>query len=267
MSVPKALELADAFAARTTPGKFTKLNRATVANGLRERIGNPFLIQQSQTGTCVTAAMLYGIARDQPLLYAEAVISLFETGACKIRNWSIRPDAELQDMPCPANQNPPFHETDWIILASVRDSENWWFDFHSERDHFAGSGSVYETEKWMKKAGFTDVQSDDGGILYSTLNDKDRMLRKALELFNNNYHVVLAIHHSIIDAQLKPYPKWSGTDHVVAIAARFEIPENRDSKISVPIFTWGTKMDIPRVGSLTCRQFLEHFGHYVAGKA
>lgn len=267
MTTEKAYALVDEFAARTAPGKFTKLSRAKVAEGVRERIKNPFLIAQSVTGTCAPAAVVHGLAKDRPLDYAAAVTGLFDVGAWTIGKWALKPDVELFGQPCPVSADFPFSEADWVILASIRDSENWFFDFHSERDHFGDGNSVSEPKDWMKKAGFTDVQTDDGGLVYSTLNDKDRMIRKCLELYNSGYHVILSINSSIIDAQLKPYPKLSGSNHVVAMAGTFEIPADRSNKISIPVFTWGKKLDIPRTGTLTYTQFLEHFTDYVAGKA
>lgn len=267
MTTEKALALVDEFEAKTTKGKFTKLSRANVAQGVRERIKDPFLIQQSVTGTCVPASVVHGLAKNRPLDYAAAVTGLFDIGGWTIGKWVLKPDVALFDMPCPVSADFPFNEADWVILASIRDSENWFFDFHSERDHFGDGSSMSEPKEWMKKAGFTDVQADDGGVFYSTLTDKDRMIRKCLRLYNDGYHVILAINASIIDSGLKPYPKVSGSNHVVAVAGTFEIPADLDNKVTIPIFTWGKKMNLPRVGGLTYRQFLEHFTDYVAGKA
>jgi hypothetical protein len=46
---------------------------------------------------------------------------------------------------------------DWIILASIRDSENWLFDVESDKDQWASGTSLGEIEDWFKEAGYTDV--------------------------------------------------------------------------------------------------------------
>jgi hypothetical protein len=274
MTKDLALKHVDDFAARTTAGKFTKLDRAKIAAGLRIRINNPYKINQTSAGVCGPAAILFSIAQSQPLLYATAVTSLFETGTASIRKWKLEPDAELLTMPCPAglkdkagNVVVPFEHVDWIILASIRDSENWWYDYHSDKDESDGT-TMSEIEAWMAKAQFTDIQVQgfsffSFGGAFDSLKDREKFLAKCKELVGKNYRVVIGIQASIIDSAFKDSPK---LDHVVVIRSDFEIPTRRDSRISIPIFTWGSETTLPRIGGLTYEQFLKSFFFYVAGK-
>lgn len=262
-----ALKMIDDFAARQGGGRFTKLSREKIANGLRARVQTPSMINQASGGVCGPASVVYSLALNRPVDYVAAVTGLFDFGAATIKTWQLKPDRELLDKPCPPPnpKYPPFEEVDWIILASIRDSENWFFDYHTDEDTSDGT-SDWELKRWMEKAGFTDIQSDNGGYFYTTMADKERMLQKVLELQKKDYRVIIAINASIMDSVLQTSPKLAGADHVVVIRDTFVIPADRNDPIRIPVFTWGRKTTIPEAGGLKYGQFLEHFASYVAGK-
>ena len=117
--------------------------RQKIADQLMKRIENPFLINQGTSGTCAPAAIAFEIARANPRDCVLAVAQLYNVGSTTIRKWALRPCRALLKAPCP----PEIDEADWVLLASIRDSENWFFDVTSEKDSFASGTRLGEIEE------------------------------------------------------------------------------------------------------------------------
>ena len=114
------------FARRIGPGAFDALSRGDIAEGLIERIKDPGLLNQAQANTCGPATFLFSVASDDPVMFARFGTDLFEQGQANIGKLHVEPDAEVVHAPPLA---PQITEVDWMLMASLRDSENWFFDF------------------------------------------------------------------------------------------------------------------------------------------
>ena len=155
--IEQAMNVIDDFEEMERPSLWIQMrDRKKVAAQLRDRVNNPFLIYQGTSGTCGPASITFEIARANPLDYVVAVTSLYNTCYARVRKWVLIPCNDLRKAPCPLG----IAEADWIILASIRDSENWFFDVESERDVFASGTTLGEIEDWFKNAGYTDVQKN-----------------------------------------------------------------------------------------------------------
>src|SRR5688572_21156927 len=119
----QALALIDAFAARTGPQAFTRLRRSAVAQELRERVLNPKLVNQRASPMCPSASVVYLEARNHPVHYVQFVTQLFEYGRSSIRGWQIAPSRQLKEYLPPVTG---IAEADWIPMASIRESEDWF---------------------------------------------------------------------------------------------------------------------------------------------
>src|SRR5262249_9615719 len=138
---------------------FKQLHRATVASELRARVDNPFLINQgAKAGICGPASIAFEIMRARPFTYCNAVSRLFQFGFTWLDSWKIAPDDDLLKAACPKS----VAEADWVMLASIRDSENWLLDFHDDDSTWAEDTHLSEIKDWMKKAGFTDIVCEEG---------------------------------------------------------------------------------------------------------
>ena len=124
-SQEKARGLVADFELRITPAAFPSIKRADIAAGLRARITNPGLINQGAAGLCPSAAVIYSEAQSHPVAYTQFVIDLYEKGNAKLGTWDVSPGTDLK------NYNPPatIPAVDWVPMASIRDSENWIFDY------------------------------------------------------------------------------------------------------------------------------------------
>ena len=174
----------------TNGGEFTQLHRATIAAELAERVMDPTKINQGNVDVCVPAALVYEIAKTRPEEYVKAVTELFDNGQTTLGKWKLTPNEDLRRYAIPKDAN--IAEADWIIIASVRDLENWFFDYSSVKDK--GGTTNREFDDMLSKAGFTDIQDDNSD---STHEDVDN-LKKADELYSKNYQVALSVDATVL---------------------------------------------------------------------
>jgi hypothetical protein len=258
MSKQQAIEELEKFEKRGGFAAFKKLHRSTVAGDLRARVEKPFLINQGdKAGVCGPATIAYEIMRTRPFTYVSAATRLFEVGVGWIDRWKIAPDDDLLNAACPAS----VAEGDWLMLASIRDSENWLLDFHNDDDTYSPSTTLDEIEKWMTKAGFTDVVREEGT---TNIFDKTEMFKASLKKYSDGYHVILRINAACIDSSIPSAP--IAGNHVVVLVGECTPPPTKEGPIKIPIYTWGKEIDLPRQGGLTYGQFLQQFFGYVAAK-
>lgn len=257
MSKKQALDALDIFEKGTLQA-FKNLDRAKVASDLRARVENPYLINQgTKAGICGPASIAFEIMRARPFTYVSAATRLFNLGVGLIGDWKIAPDDDLLKAPCPTT----VAQGDWVMLASIRDSENWMMDFHDEEDNYSSNSTLGEVESWMKKAGFSDVVSQEG---LTNIFDKTDMFKNAVQKYADGFHVILRINASCIDSSVPAAPIVG--NHVVAMVGPCTIPAKKEDPILIPIYTWGLSMNLPRQGGLTYGQFLDQFFGYVAAK-
>ena len=154
--VVNALRLIDDFKNRRgRSGWFYSIPRDQVAAGLAVRIKDPSRIDQGAANLCGPAALLFNLAQDRPEMYARFAIDLFENGQARLKNLLISPGADLRRAVPPSGT---IDMADWITLASIRDSENWFGFSYCDTDQAASAITwPNELEKWFKSIGYTQV--------------------------------------------------------------------------------------------------------------
>jgi hypothetical protein len=282
-----ATNLVNAFAARTKGGNLWKsITRKDLAAGLLERIADPTKINQGHAGLCAPASLIFSLANDDPVAYARAAIELWETGETKIGTLKIKAGSDLMNYQLPATNSVP--PADWVILASIRDSENWFFDYESVND--SGSSSVGESVKWMKKVGYQDVVDKMNGVFGSNLE----MAKQASAYYSKGYKVLLRINVVLLDETDANQGAHRG-NHIVALISPITFnlqtifvkggPPNcfrdppgprvcyyppdttyEDGTLSFKVYTWGKERNVPYSGTLTVKGFVDSFWGFVAGK-
>lgn len=259
----RAEELVDRFAARAGGGAFTAISRKRVADGLRVRVWAPSAINQGTSSLCGPASLLFDVATRDPESYVKYVTALWETGHGRIGRIDVSPGTDLKAFDPGRN----VEASDWIALASLRDSENWFFDYQEDSDALAGITLPGELEGWFKKAGYTEVVNDARAIV-----DKDEQcLRRADDLFRNGFRVCLFIHSNM----LSPSTQGNGSataDHWVVQTGRVTfgatmIEGKPSTTVSLRIFTWGEgRRAVPQAGVLPLDAFLDNFYGFVAAR-
>ena len=130
----RALELIPPFLSRRTAGAFSFISRKDVATQLAERIDKPGTINQHMSSLCGPAALLYSTAHSNPVMYARFAIDLYERGRAKLGNLNIKPGSDVRR----SSVEPGMPSLDWMMLASIRDSGNWFLDYQKASNMAAG---------------------------------------------------------------------------------------------------------------------------------
>jgi hypothetical protein len=251
---PVAKQTVDAFAANPAAGKFPHLDRATIAAGLLARLEDPTKIDQGHTGLCPSAAVVYTLARTNAVGYAKAVTELFDQGKTKIGDWTLDPCDDLRNYAPPSNTDVP--QVDWIIMASIRDSENWFIDYQSESDNGGAWGN--EVAKWLRKAGYKEVVEDWNYVCNKTIPN----LKKAEELYEKDYQVCLLIDKDLLEGETSII---SRPNHWVVLADKIATTYAPKGAVYATVFTWGKKRNIP-AKAMILDDFIDYYYGFVAAK-
>lgn len=256
MSKTKAKELVNKFSGKTGKGVFTNISRNDVAKSLLERIDNPGKINQGKSSLCAPAALLYNIALTNPVNYATFAIDLFEKGMATIGKLSIEPGSDLKTYNLPKSNVDP---ADWITLASIRDSQNWFFDYQAEPDEVAGITLPGSLEGWFKKAGYTKVVNATNLFF----NKDEANARKANDLYKKGFKISLFINANMLytskqdDSSVTP-------DHWVVLTKNMTITAK---SVNFAVYTWGnSKRSVPQSGTLSLENFLDNYYGFVGCK-
>ncbi len=247
-----AQSLVTAFGARRGGGRFPGISRAAVTSALSQRIVTPGDISQSVLSLCGPAALLFTTARDEPTRYAQFIIDLYEKGRAKLGSLDIEPGVDARNYTPP----PSVNAADWIGLASIRDSANWFFDYQSAKNQFAGITMPNELLQWFREAGYTEVINET-----NTFFNKNRLnALKASSLFNLGYKVSLFINAKMLSSTEQTDDSSTPDHWVVLTSGILLVPSVRFT-----VYTWGrSRYRVPQGSALSEDDFLDNYYGFVA---
>jgi hypothetical protein len=251
----EARALVAAFAVRAGGGVFAHVQRGDVARGLSARLDQPSLISQEQSSLCGPAALVFNLATHDPLAYARYVVDLYERGTADVRRLHVKAGGDLRAYDPTGKIDP----ADWIALASLRDSENFFFDYQSVDDEFAGITLPSDLESWFKKIGYRQVVNDT-----NLISDKDEAnIREANRLYKDDYWVCLFINDKLLSAKTQNSGSMTAS-HWVVLTSEVALS---GGTIAFDVFTWGDgHRHVPESGTLTVGHFKDDYYGYVAAK-
>src|SRR5262245_61979133 len=129
----------------------------------------------------------------------------------------MKPPSEIRMAKIPIDIN----HVDFIILASLRDSENMWLSPVGRVPDFASMTTGGEVEKWFRKAGFSEVKEftvptrKAGGVGAKTMM---QMVRIANDYYKQKWQVVLLIDSDVLKKSTQNDRSY-WPDHWVALAS------------------------------------------------
>ena len=123
--------------------RFRLFNFKQVQDQIIQRVGQPWLIDQSGTSLCGMACLFYVFAKLHPVAYGKFIIDMHHKGEATFNGYTVRPDEdaaeEMYNMD-PAGENYPVWTdangkvvermpmADWLSLAVLRSHESTtWF--------------------------------------------------------------------------------------------------------------------------------------------
>jgi hypothetical protein len=157
--VAKAKIIVKQFEVSALTGAWPPLQKPQIIAELRERIDNPFKVNQGSQPFCGPAAVVFELARKQPVKYAKICRSLFETGRFQGASKEFGPSAALRNSLPPTNMA----QVDWMLMGTLRDTANLLFDVDSSVPpiitNVAGISYPWDLEGWAKELlGCTNVK-------------------------------------------------------------------------------------------------------------
>jgi hypothetical protein len=269
-----ATRLVDDFRTRTFSKWGATLDRGKLADGLIARIKEPSKISSANSQLCGAASVIYNLAQADPAAYAKLAIDLFENGKGTIKMLTITPSPDLLSTRLPAGNDP----ADWIVLASLRDSENWVFTYHGDgrwRIPYFGDSlddakaiqMPHTVASWYTSVGYTDVRNETNLVFTKDWDD----VAAADRLHRSGYMVSLFINSNMLSTKTQGEAS-TFPDHWVGLMSPIlssTIHVDPAATVSATIYTWGQdKRDVNQDVNhkMTVKQFLANFYGYVAGK-
>jgi hypothetical protein len=249
------------------------IRREQLAEGLIVRINDPKQISSAASQLCGAASVVYNLAQADPSAYAKLAIDLYEKAEGKVKSLTIKPSADLRKTAVPGGNDP----ADWIVLASLRDSENWVFTYHGDErwkvPFFGGSADdakaiqmPHTVAAWFTSFGYSDVKNVTNLLFTKDWDD----VRDADRLYRGGYKVSLFISANMLHAATQGDAS-TIPDHWVVMASPVlssTIHLDPAATISATVYTWGGVRDVHENPSqkMTVKQFLGNFYGYVAAK-
>jgi hypothetical protein len=245
------------FLERTGHGQWPHLDRDEVGVGMLLRIAKPGLLQQAGASLCGPAAFLFSLLQDRPGQYARFAIEMYERGAAIMDNRSIEPSKNLRQS-VPSGGVAPI---DWLTMAGLRDSDNWWFNYDAADRTFSGATTQMEMAWWFTRAGYSDVTEDANLVRHQ--RDTDNM-DEASRLVNAGYRVVLLIDEQMIETQTQSESGGISDRHWVVLRSTID---RSGGNVKMKIFTYGDgDYQVPKKGALPLDDFLTNYYGYVAAR-
>lgn len=221
-----------------------KLNKTNVLTRIDTLKMNANLFNQGKLGLCTAAAFFHHAIQRKPDDFSSFAKALYGGGMGFLGKLKVSAGSDLRDADYSAllakySNMPP--EADWMVMSSLRDSENWLFDFEgSPEETFSMDTSTKELSGWYKDTGFYSA------VDYST--DTSVAGVKAISKTATN-HVALWIKAKLLGIDTK-------ATHMITVESAITIDEANDS-IKFSYWTWGH--DPVDSGSFKLSDFLSNY--------
>ena len=207
---------------------------------------------QQQAMLCGPAAFFYCLLVDRPDLYKQMVKELWESGKTKIGTLKLEPSYDCRhpkkffyyDNTLGYTTRIP--AIDWITLASLRDTENVFFDFDSPDDQIPGITPAGDLKTWFKKAGSEIVYEINTNIINQVTGPKLTLkdLCRLNSYVRKDTHVVMLITSRMFDTRVSITTKnhWIVWADKLKLINGYEVTEQTllTELVELECFSWGS---------------------------
>jgi hypothetical protein len=194
---------------------------------------------------------MYCLASLKDAVYAQYVAELYNTGKSTIGRLVVEPGSDCKAYKPSTSQG--IHPVDWVALASLRDSENDFFDYDEPSDEVGGITMPGDLVDWFKDAGF----SKDANITNVVFTKDEDTIKEVADRFNQQNSVCMFINANMLES---PSARSWTPDHWVVVTSPVSI---KNKRVSLSVFSWGSnvKVDLP------IDDFCRHFFGYISSTA
>ena len=236
------------FARSTQTGVWTHLDKSQIISDIRDRIDNPYQIQQGEQPFCGPAAVVFELIRRQPDRYIQICQSLYEHGSFEGYSKKIVAAGRL----CRSYGNLRMAQADWMILATLRDCANKIVPVHPKAPklirEIGGITKPWEISGWVREllgynskshptplsGEFRAIQAanstiESGGVAFALINSQG--------LLGNNSFLAARFH--------RVYPNhWVTIVSNISIESPTKISKHSNGRIEFDIYSWGRKIHV-----------------------
>jgi hypothetical protein len=237
------------FARSPQTGVWNHLDKRQIISDIRDRLKNPYLIQQGEQPFCGPAAVVFELIRKQPDRYIDICQSLYEHGSFEGYTKNFVAAGRL----CRSYGNLRMAQADWMILATLRDCANKIVPVHPKAPsllrNIGGITKPWEISGWVKELlGYAQTKShptpisgefralqtakstiESGGVAFGLINSQG--------LLGSNSFLVNRFH--------RIYPDhWVTILGNVSIEPPTKITKNNQNRIEFDIYSWGRKIHV-----------------------
>ena len=223
------------FEASIAPGAWQFLDKATIIGEMRDRLTNPFTVNQGGQPFCGPAAVLFELVRKQPDRYVEICQSLFTIGGFQSKNHWIPASDKLRQA---SSGNLRMGQVDWMVLATLRESENRLFPVQPNAPdlirNLAGMTQSWELIGWVQEfLGYTHTAYNHA---YLT-NDLSALHKAEDAIAAGGVAFALVTAEGLINHEwVVPFP-----NHWISILGNIQANEDRTQ---FDIYTWSKQVRI-----------------------
>lgn len=256
--------------------RFRWFDRQIVYKQAEDRAKDPWKINQESSSLCGMAALYYTLIKKDPNLYLKIVKELFRTGECRLNDFVIKPHDEALSM---YNMDPRSSDyrtvsmpyVDWIVLATTRSRESFFFDNLVYKGVEKGSMDMIKAVNWpdmMKKmtqkvAGYANVniiglskiliqqkKRPLGGRIYDAFSDSDfQHLKDMQSKYEQGHKIMMMIDSNMIkNVKSYSYSDIFNNSHWVVYEGGLTFYDEKNNittdfdevkNVSFKIYTWG----------------------------
>ncbi|MEB3295139.1 MAG: hypothetical protein VKJ24_18455 [Synechococcales bacterium] len=216
-------------------GVWPFLDKTTLVAELRDRVHNPFQVNQGGQPFCGPAVVLFELVRTQPVKYVQLCESLFQTGKFQGKTQTIVASEKLRRA---SRGNLLMSQVDWMVLATLRESENLLFPVEPNAPdlirNLAGMTKSWELIGWIEELlGYSQVKYHPA-YLFNDLN--------ALQAANQTLQaggIAIALITAETLLQNKPMPPLP--THWIGLLGGIQIDRRQ---VHCDLYTWSQKLTL-----------------------
>jgi hypothetical protein len=237
------------FARSNQTGVWNHLDKQQIIKDIRDRIRNPYQIQQGEQPFCGPAAVVFELIRKQPSRYIDICQNLYEHGSFQGHTKKFVAAGRL----CRSYGNLRMAQADWMILATLRDCANKIVPVHPKAPklirELGGITKPWEISGWVRELlGYSQIKShptpisgefralqvanntiESGGVVFALINSQG--------LLGKNSFLASRFH--------RIYPNhWVTILGNISIEPPTKIIKNNHSRIEFEIYSWGRKIQV-----------------------
>ena len=222
------------FEQSITPSAWDHLDKATLIKEMRDRIHNPYQVNQGGQPFCGPASVLFELARKQPQKYVDICRKLYLMGGFNSTSSFITASDELRHA---SQGNLRMGQADWMLLATFREMENILFPVEPNAPdiirNLAGMTKSWEMKGWVQEIlGYQQVDYH-----HAFLTNDFQALAKAADVLQKGGVAFMLIS---ADGMLSDNPpKIALPTHWVGLLGNIHIDQNT---VNFDIYTWSKKM-------------------------